>query len=75
MSNAFFSHCRLDMRDAERNIVSRNRNRTALGPFWEFAVLSGRTVKSVLAIAWLSPIPTMALPEMPIDESRGPTGA
>jgi hypothetical protein len=30
--------------------VSRNRNSTALRPVWEFAVHSGGTVKSILAL-------------------------
>ena len=44
--------------------VSRNRNSTALRPFG--------TVKSVLALVWLSPTPTMALSEMPTGELQGP---
>jgi hypothetical protein len=52
--------------------VSRNRNSTALRPFGEFAVHFGCTVKSVLALVWLSPTPTMALSEMPTGELQGP---
>jgi hypothetical protein len=48
---------------------------TALRSFWEFAVHSGCTVKSVLGLAWLSPTPTMAISEMPTVESPEPREA
>ena len=44
-------------------------------PVWEFAVHSGCTVKSVLALVWLSPTPTMVISEMPTGESQGPMEA
>jgi hypothetical protein len=42
---------------------------TVLRPVWEFAVHSGCTVKSVLALVWLSPTPMMAILEMPAGEA------
>jgi hypothetical protein len=39
-------------------------------PFWEFAVHFGCTVRSVLALPWLTPTPTTAISEMPTDTYR-----
>ena len=64
----------LDVR-AREIVVRRNRNSTALRPFWEFAVHLGGTVKSVLvplsAIGRIS-VPTRWFVQVQLGRSQVP---